>query len=251
MNLLPTEIHNSILLTFLIVLGIQLLFFIVSAILKTEKYYDISAALTYQAAILTAIINKPAVAARQIILAVVGLIWCTRLGVFLFLRVLKHEDKRFAELKSNPVKFAIPWIAQIMWIFITAFPIYVVIGNDAGSQQPIIWSDVIGLIIWIVGFGIESVADQQKTNFKNKYPRDFITTGIWKYSRYANYFGEVMLWYGVFILACAGVVEPWQWVMIISPCFVTALLVFGSGIALSEKGAEERYGSRPGMFFLN
>jgi steroid 5-alpha reductase family enzyme len=247
MQLFGTEVENSIFLTFLIIFGIQLVFYIISAILQTEKYYDLSGAMTYQAAILTAIINKPSVAPRQIILATLGLIWCTRLGTFLFLRVLKHEDKRFAELKTDPIKFMIPWFFQICWIFFTAFPIYVVVGNASATQQPIMWSDIIGILIWIFGFGFEAIADQQKSNFKKDHPRDFITTGLWKYSRYANYFGEVTLWYGIFILACAGVAQPWQWVMVFSPIFVTMLLVFGTGVALSEKGAEERYGSRQGI----
>jgi steroid 5-alpha reductase family enzyme len=52
--------------------------------------------------------------------------------------------------------------------------------------------------------------------FKKDHPKDFVQSGIWAWSRYANYFGEVTLWYGIFILAGAGVVESWQWVMVFS-----------------------------------
>ena len=75
---------DSILTTFLIIVGTQVLFFVLSASFKTEKLYDLSGALTYQAAILTATLHKSSIHPRQIILAVFGLIWATRLGVFLF-----------------------------------------------------------------------------------------------------------------------------------------------------------------------
>ena len=65
------------------------------------------------------------------------------------------------------------------------------------SQRAIQWSDIIGIIIWFGGFALEATADYQKSAFKKEHPKDFITSGVWKYSRYANYFGEVSLWYAV------------------------------------------------------
>ena len=90
----PTTTSESILITFLIILGIQLVFYILSASLKTEKLYDLSGALTYQTVILVATLNKTSVHPRQIILAVFGLVWATRLGLFLFIRVMSVPDKR-------------------------------------------------------------------------------------------------------------------------------------------------------------
>jgi steroid 5-alpha reductase family enzyme len=227
---------------FVIIAGIQLLCYIPSAILKTERFYDLSGAITYQATFIYLIIKQDP-HPRQIILTVMGLLWCTRLGFFLFKRVLSVTDHRFEELKSNPVRFLIPWVLQIVWIFLTALPIYIVVGNS--NQQPLItWSDYIGIAVWVFGFGCESLADYQKSVFKKAHPNDFVTTGIWRYSRFANYFGEVVLWFGIFIIACQGVLVSWQWVICISPCFVFCLLVFGSGVKLTEQSQEKRYGSR-------
>ncbi|KAI8911725.1 hypothetical protein EDD86DRAFT_245986 [Gorgonomyces haynaldii] len=246
-----TAVGSSLLVTFLIDFGIQLVFYIYSAINKTERFYDLSGALTYQACILVALLYRQGgeslstLGYRQIVTSVLGLVWCTRLGWFLFERVTRvGEDKRFEELKQDPAKFAIPWFLQVVWIFLTAFPIFTLLGNPANTQPGFIASDVVGIVIWVFGFGFEVIADYQKNAFKTLHPSDFVSTGVWKYSRYANYFGEVTLWVGMFILCAGGFVENWQFVTVISPVFVFCLIYFVSGVALSEPNAEKRYGAR-------
>ena len=256
--LTDSQSASSLLLAFLIDFGMQFAFYIVSAIMKTEIFYDFSGFLTYTAIVITlmsitgtgagspgtAIGPVGGLAVRQFLLGSFVLIWTARLGIFLFIRVLSRKDDRFDELKTDPIKFAVPWFLQVVWIFISPLTVYIVLGNAASSQSPLIWSDYIGIAVFVFGFTVETVADYQKQVFKKTNPRDFIQTGIWKYSRYANYFGEVVLWYGMFILSCAGVTESWQWVMAVSPIFVNILLLYGSGVALSESGAQKRYGAR-------
>jgi steroid 5-alpha reductase family enzyme len=251
----PTSVTTSLFYTFIIDASIQILFFLISAFLKTEKFYDFSGSITYQACILVALLwrhngDTPSqLTARQIIAATCVLLWCTRLGIFLFIRVLKTEDKRFEDLKQNALKFAVPWFLQIIWIYLTALPVYIILGNSGLQSRPeLIWSDWLGLSIWVFGFTVEVIADTQKFIFKEKNPKDFIQTGIWRYSRYANYNGEITLWIGMFIFCTAGFVETWQWVSIISPLFVAALICLVSGIPLLEKSAEKRYGQRAGRF---
>ena len=95
----PTAVTSSLLVTFLIDFGIQLVFFLVSAFLQTEKFYDLSGALTYQSCVLVALLWRQngdtltALTARQIIAATGVLLWSARLGTFLFIRVLRTEDK--------------------------------------------------------------------------------------------------------------------------------------------------------------
>jgi steroid 5-alpha reductase family enzyme len=241
------EIGQALLTTFLIDFGIQFVAFAFSAYLHTEKFYDLAGSITYQSAIIYGLVNaniKHGTSARQFIMAICGLVWALRLGMFLFVRVLRHTDKRFDQLKNDPIKFTIPWVLQVIWIYITAFPIYLICANDASLQAPIQASDIIGLIIWIFGFTVEAVADHQKFKFKNENPRDFMKTGLFQYSRYPNYFGEVVLWYGMWITSIGGYEQSWQWVSVISPLFVTALLYFGSGVALGETNALKNYGSR-------
>ncbi|KAI9144252.1 hypothetical protein BKA69DRAFT_1108982 [Paraphysoderma sedebokerense] len=252
-------IDNGLFSTFLVDLGIQVGFYLISAPLKTEKLFDFSGALTYMACVLNALLNRPEAPnynlhPRQIIVSVFTLLWCTRLGLFLFYRVLRAgHDKRFDEIKKDPVSdfclTSIPVIrlgavffAQVVWVWLTAFPVYIVAANPSATQPPLQWSDIIGIVIWAAGYLCEVVSDVQKNSFKNKYPNDFISTGLWKYSRHPNYFGEVLLWIGMFWICAAGFVEAWQWVGIVSPVFVFYLLYFGSGVKLLEESSDKRYG---------
>ena len=98
----------------------------------------------------------------------------------------------------------------------------------------------LGLLIWLVGFGFESIGDAELKQFianpTNK--GKLMTGGLWKYSRHPNYFGEVMQWWGIFVMALSVTNE---WVLIVSPLTITILIVFVSGIPMTEK----RYAGRP------
>jgi steroid 5-alpha reductase family enzyme len=110
---------------------------------------------------------------------------------------------------------------------------------------PGIWFGV-GLAVWLAGFAIEVTADRQKRAFKRARDRktEFITTGLWAWSRHPNYFGEIVLWIGMAILA-APAFRGWQWVALVSPVFVIVLLTRGSGVPILEKRADERWGGQP------
>jgi steroid 5-alpha reductase family enzyme len=104
---------------------------------------------------------------------------------------------------------------------------------------------LIGFLIWIFGFAIEVVADAQKSRFRadpmNK--GKFIDTGLWARSRHPNYFGEIVLWIGVAVIALP-ILRGWQWVTLISPVFVTLLLTRISGVPMLEKRADEKWGGQ-------
>lgn len=180
-----STVGNSLLATFVIDLGVQFVFYIGSAIAKSELLYDFSGSLTYIACILSALLwrqdvqNLSNLSSRQVIAAIGVLVWCSRLGIMLFTRILRvGEDKRFEKLKGNPLTFAIPWSMQVIWIFLTALPVYIVLGNPASTQPSFGASDGVGLAIWIFGFSVEAIADNQKNAFKNAHPNDFVSTGI-------------------------------------------------------------------------
>ncbi|KAL2915255.1 hypothetical protein HK105_205120 [Polyrhizophydium stewartii] len=245
-----TPLGTSLLVTLAIDFGIQLAAYVVSAALHTERLYDLSGALAYLSCDVVALLWRQsgeglgALAFRQVAAAIAAFVWSARLGSFLFARVLRVEDKRFDSFKKNPALFAIPFFMQVVWIFLAALPVWVVLANPGSSQPGLAWSDIVGLVIWAAGFVFEVVADNQKSAFKKDHPNDFVTTGVWAYSRYANYFGEVTLWIGMFVLCAAGFVEPWQWVSIVSPVFEFCLIWFVSGVPLAEQNAAKRYGSR-------
>ena len=94
----------------------------------------------------------------------------------------------------------------------------------------------LGFIIWFFGFSVEVIADIQKMNFKNNLENkgQFITEGLWGLCRHPNYFGEIILWFGIWIIAFP-LLSGWQYITLISPFFVYLLLTSVSGINLVEK----------------
>ena len=92
---------------------------------------------------------------------------------------------------------------------------------------------------------IESVADAQKSAFKARENRGrFITSGLWRYSRHPNYFGEMLVWWGLFVFA-VPFLDGAAFAVVIGPVFITLLLLFVSGIPLLERSAEAKYGDDP------
>ena len=104
----------------------------------------------------------------------------------------------------------------------------------------------VGMAIWATGFAIEVVSDRQKRAFRNNPANAgrFITTGLWSWSRHPNYFGEIILWLGIALIALQSLSE-WQYVTLISPLFVFLLITRVSGIPPLESRAEERWGDDP------
>lgn len=241
--ILKADVYSSmhaLLLAFLIDAGIQFLFWLLSSIFATEKLFDLSGALTFHAIAITLLLIDPR-SWRQVAAAIGVCVWAARLGGFLFLRVLRLPDRRFDALKT-PVMQLVPFSAQIVWIFLTLLSLTCLMAEQ--DTRGFMWSDAIGAIVFIGGLVFETVADAQKYQFKKEKPSDFVSTGVWRYSRYANYFGELTVWLGMFVFCAGGYAQNWQYVSVVSPVFVFVLLWFGSGIALSEKNAQLRYGQR-------
>ncbi len=209
---------------------------------KTEKYYDLTGSLTYTTVTLAAVLLSEDLDARALIVAAMVLIWTGRLGLFLFRRIQRDgKDGRFDEIKVSPIRFFSSWTIQGLWVLLTAAAALAIITTN--ERKELEWLAYLGIAVWLVGFAIETVADQQKSAFK-KDPANkgrFITTGLWAWSRHPNYFGEITLWIGVAIIAIP-ILSGWQWVVLISPIFVTLLLTRVSGVPMLEKRADERWG---------
>lgn len=226
--------------------SIQILAFIPAMLLRTERFFDLTGSLTFLAISAALVLMTPMPDARSWILAAMVILWAARLGSFLAMRVHKAgSDGRFDEIKGSPVRFLQVWVIQGAWVSITAAAAWIAISTDAASRAPIGWLTVVGIIVWVAGMTIEIVADAQKSAFRAdpRHKDEFIRTGLWSRSRHPNYFGEIVIWVGVFLTA-APVLGGWQWVAILSPLFVILLLTRVSGIPLLEARAEKKWGDR-------
>ncbi|WP_285363471.1 DUF1295 domain-containing protein [Microbacterium sp. LMC-P-041] len=226
--------------------AIQILAFIPAMLLRTERFFDLTGSLTFLAISVALVLMTPMPDARSWILAAMVILWAARLGSFLAMRVHKAgSDGRFDEIKGSPVRFLQVWVIQGAWVSITAAAAWIAISTDAASRAPIGWLTVVGIIVWVAGMTVEIVADAQKSAFRAdpRHKDEFIRTGLWSRSRHPNYFGEIVIWVGVFLTA-APVLAGWQWVAILSPLFVILLLTRVSGIPLLEARAEKKWGDR-------
>lgn len=223
--------------------AVQWLVFVPSFLGQTEHYYDLAGALTYASAILLAAgLGSPD--ARGWVITALVLIWCGRLGSFLFLRVKRSgKDGRFDDIKPHWGRFFMAWTFQGLWVFMTLLAALIAITGNKGTGWDL-WATV-GLAIWMVGFAIEAIADRQKTAFKADPANSgrFIRHGLWAWSRHPNYFGEIVLWTGVALMA-TPVMQGWQWLGWISPVFVLWLLTKVSGVPMLEKRADEKWGGQ-------
>ena len=223
----------------------QWLVFIPSYIFETEHYFDLTGSLTYVSVTLLAILFTVDISLRDILLALFVWIWAFRLGSFLFIRVKKAgSDGRFDLMKKDFWWFLMTWTIQGLWVFLTLAMALAAITSE--SKMAIDIFAIIGTLIWIFGFSIEVIADQQKTNFKDDPANkdSFITVGLWSWSRHPNYFGEMVLWIGIAVIAFP-VLIGWQLVALISPIFVIFLLTRISGITMLESRGYKKWKDDP------
>lgn len=228
----------------LIISAIQVVFFVLAAGFKTDKFTDLSYGLTFVVTALILFATRADQGMVQTITVLLITIWGLRLATYLFIRILKTKrDERFDKIRSDTIKFAKFWFLQAISIFIILLPALVILNTQKTVNLSLM---LIGLSIWSVGFIIESVADQQKFAFKNKTENKdrWISTGLWKYSRHPNYFGEILVWWGIFVIALSYL-ENWLYLTIAGPLFITFLLLFVTGIPTLEKKYEEKYRNDP------
>jgi steroid 5-alpha reductase family enzyme len=224
---------------------IQWLAFIPAFVMQTERFFDITGGLTYILLIGLAALLSPNLDARSILLAVLVVIWAARLGLFLFGRIQRAgKDSRFDEIKPSFIHFLNYWNIQALWISFTLAAALIVITTMVRKELDAF--ALIGGLIWVFGFALEVIADGQKSRFKAD-PHNtgkFIQSGLWSRSRHPNYFGEIMLWIGIAVIALP-VFQGWGWIGLISPVFVILLLTRASGIPMLEAAADKKWGGQP------
>lgn len=197
-------------------------------------------------------------------------------GTFLFQRILNDgQDSRFKNIRDSPPKFAVAFFAQAAWVSLCLLPVLSINSLPASTftalgSSLVSLTDILGVLLYVGGLGFEVTADRQKSQWsrekkEKKHDEDFLTRGLWSKSRHPNYFGESTLWTGIATLA-AGVLASKAGVAGmglasasgslltgkavalltagVSPAFVTFLLFKVSGIPLSEKKYDKKFGGR-------
>jgi steroid 5-alpha reductase family enzyme len=224
---------------------IQWIAFVPAYLYRTEKFYDLTGSVTYITVIAIAILLSPVVDARSLLLLGIIAIWAIRLGSFLFMRIqAAGEDRRFREIKKSFARFLLTWTLQGLWVAFSLAAALAAITSTLRLDLELF--AILGFLVWLLGFGFEVIADSQKSKFKSlpENKDKFIKTGLWSWSRHPNYFGEIVLWIGVAIIALP-ILRGWQWVTLISPVFIIILLTRISGVPLLEKRADEKWGGQP------
>ncbi|HNR52870.1 MAG TPA: DUF1295 domain-containing protein [Candidatus Dojkabacteria bacterium] len=228
--------------TFIAIFVLQIIFFVYAALKKTDKVTDLSYGLTFIiASIFAYVLNIEYASFFKIILVLLVSIWGIRLSVYLFVRILKTgKDKRFDGVREDLKRFASFWLLQAISIFVILLPTTYILTSD--MDMSLNWISLIGLILAISGILIEGIADSQKFVFKKKVENKgkWIDTGLWKYSRHPNYLGEIMMWVGVFIY-CFVYINGIGLIAILSPIYISVLLLWVSGIPTLEREYDKRY----------
>jgi steroid 5-alpha reductase family enzyme len=222
--------------------AINIVAFVPAILRQTERFFDATGSATYLTVIVAALLLSDDVDARALIVGGLVVVWALRLGTFLFARIRRDgRDGRFDAIKTDAPRFLMTWVLQGLWVFLTLACALAVITSETRESLDVF--AVVGIIVWLIGFSIEVMADRQKSIFRaDPANRDrFITTGLWAWSRHPNYFGEITLWAGILITALP-ILDGWRWVVLVSPLFVYLLLTRISGIPMLERRALKKWG---------
>ena len=227
------------------VFAIQWLAFIPARLFQTERFYDLTGSITYIAVTLAAISAATAPSGAQWLIAITIFIWAGRLGSFLFRRIhAAGGDQRFDHIKVSSSRFFVAWTLQGAWGVMTSCAALTAILSAEQTAVGVIY--VMGAVMWVAGFVIEVMADQQKSRFRADPANAgrFINVGLWARSRHPNYFGEILLWAGIAVMAIPYLSST-QWVVMLSPIFVYALLTRISGIPTLARRGQQLWGDDP------
>ena len=224
---------------------IHWIFFVHGYLFQTEHYFDAIGSFTFVSLSLFLIFVVRDFYAFLVCSLVA--IWSLRLGSFLFRRV-KKIWKRYSLYRDEKefLLVFLTWNLSALWVFLSYVAGMVAVTSKYSSELSVtdfVFCSV-GFLVWLSGFIIEVVADNQKKKFKED-PNNkdkFISHGLWAWSRHPNYFGEILLWIGIAIIAFP-IFKNWDYLALISPFFIYYLLVNVSGIPMLEKAADKKWGT--------
>lgn len=231
--------------------------FIAAMVRKDNSIVDIAWGLGFVLTALVSFFWKRGFTGREILATSLILVWGLRLAGHIFLRNRdRGEDFRYAAWRKQWGKWFIlrsyfqVYILQGALMLSIAYPVILI---NYSRNPGLTVFDGLGLCIWLIGFFFEAVGDHQLQVFK-RVPENrgrIMTSGLWSLTRHPNYFGEVTMWWGIFMLAVS---VPRGWTALVSPVIITFLLLRVSGIPMLEKKyagnpAFASYAARTRAFF--
>lgn len=228
-------------------LGVLIVFisiwFLLVPITKNVGLVDLAWGLLFVVATFTQLVLSNDVHILSYILTGVVSIWGFRLFMYLAIRNWnKKEDFRYTQMKKKWVKFHYlniylkVFILQALLAFVISLPLQVSFLMTYALTPLTISIFSLGLIVFIIGFVFEVLADAQLKTFKSdpKNQGKIMTKGVWSLSRHPNHFGDFMVWWGFFLMSFSSLDINYLWA-IIGPLIMSYLLRYVSGVPLLEK----------------
>lgn len=220
-------------------------FFIIALLLKTDVFTDITYSMTFVILTLFLFFTSGKTDILQLLTAICVVLWGFRLGGYLLWRIIHIKvDHRFDDKRDSFIRFGFFWLLQAVAVWAVMLSVYGIINRPGMDTIP--WYFFAGIPFALLGLLVETVADLQKYTFKSKPEGKgaFMRTGIWKYSRHPNYFGDMLFWWsisfpGLFLF------KGFEFLYFLGPLFISLLLRFVSGVPLLEKSAKEKWGDDP------
>ncbi|KAI9812468.1 MAG: hypothetical protein M1827_004699 [Pycnora praestabilis] len=242
--------------TLLITIGYQLFFFSIAFSLKFDKLTDFAGGTNFVVLAIITLAFSGHHNARQIVVALFIMLWGARLSGFLLFRIIKTgKDDRFDDKRDKFFPFLGFWVFQMIWVWTCSLPV-TVLNSPNVTQYPQhkfgTGRDIVGIILFTIGFVMESVCDIQKYLFKSKQTDKgaICDVGFFYWSRHPNYFGEILIQFSIFMIAVSPAADGYVmgqaykalYATILGAFFLTILLMFVSGLPLQERpGAKKRY----------
>jgi steroid 5-alpha reductase family enzyme len=221
------------------------LFFLIGIMMKNNSLVDVGWGIGFVLTAAYLLLQDPAIQTGQIIMTCLIAVW----GLRLFYHILrrnhgKPEDFRYAAFRRDWGKWLIPraflqiYMLQGVFLYLISLSVILTAGQSGKTNLLLL---IIGILVWIFGFFFEAVGDYQLKIFISNQENHgkLMTSGLWKYTRHPNYFGEATLWWGIFIisLSCGA-----SLLAIISPVTITVLLLFVSGVPMLERSMKKKPG---------
>jgi steroid 5-alpha reductase family enzyme len=221
---------------------------VVSVVVRNASIVDVAWSLNFLAVASLGVLVGEGLMARRVLVLVLVLVWSLRLSLHIAVRNHgKGEDYRYRAFRERYGPDRYWWVSlfQVFWLqggiaFVVSAPLLVAAAGV--SPEALTWADLLGAILWLVGFAFEAIGDAQLDAFKRDRGNagKVMDRGLWRYTRHPNYFGDATLWWGYGLI---GLLAPWGWAALIGPVVMTLMLLKVSGVAMLERTIATR---RPG-----